>query len=138
MYKVLVVEDEDIIRAGIIRRVENIVLGFKVVGEAANGKKALELIEQVKPDVIITDVLMPVMDGFELASIVQQKYNIKVIIISCFADFQYAQKAIQLNAFDYLLKATNRRNYKECFEKLKKKLDEEYKEKGVERHPSPH
>ena len=73
MYRVLVVEDEDIIRAGIIRRIENVELGFKVVGEATNGQKALDMIEEVKPDVIVTDVLMPVMDGLELASIVQKK-----------------------------------------------------------------
>jgi len=130
MYKVLVVEDEDIIRAGIIRRIENVELGFKVVGEATNGQKALDMIEEVKPDVIVTDVLMPVMGGLELASIVQKKYRIKVIILSCFADFKYAQQAIKCDAFDYLLKSTYRRNYRECFEKLKKVLDEEYKKRG--------
>lgn len=134
MYKIMVVEDEDIIRKGVIKSIPWNELGFEVIAEAVNGKDALAKIELHKPDVILTDIRMPVMDGLELTRIVKEKYeDIQIVILSGFADFEYAKSAIQFRAFEYLLKPTDKRKFLEAFERLKTELDKEQQEKNTSR-----
>ncbi|MFK4998821.1 response regulator [Bacillus sp. N9] len=78
---------------------------FKVVGEADNGEKALALVEKLKPDLLVTDIRMPIMNGLELIQEIQ-KYDkrTEVIVVSGFGEFEYAQRALRLGAIDYLLK----------------------------------
>jgi len=124
MYKLLVVEDEEIIRNGIIRCVKWNELGYDIVGQVANGKEGLDFVRQNKPDVVLTDVRMPLMDGLEMSAQILKLYpDIKVIILSGYADFEYAQKAIRFKAFDYLLKPTDKNKFLQCFLKLKAELD---------------
>jgi two-component system response regulator YesN len=80
-------------------------LGFRICGEAKNGKDALEKIEELKPDIALVDINMPIMDGLEFTqAIIQEKYKIKIIILTGYSEFSYAKQAIQYGVKSYLLK----------------------------------
>lgn len=107
MKKVFIVDDELLsrqsLKSGIIW--EN--FGYRLCGEAANGKQALELITNIRPDVIFTDIKMPVMDGLELLRQLKAVQNpAKIIVLSCYDEFDYVREALRLGAVDYLLKHT--------------------------------
>lgn len=105
MYHVMVVEDEVWIRNGIVEMVERLGTGFKVVAQAGNGREAWNLINEVWPNVIITDIVMPEWDGLELLRKCDEyKLSIVPIVISGFENFSYAQRAIRYGATEYLLK----------------------------------
>lgn len=105
MLKVLVVEDEELIRKGIVMTVDWASLDCMVVGEAANGAEGLEEAKRCGPDLIITDLKMPEMDGIEMLEKLRDRGNeAYVIILTAYDTFSYAQKAIRLGAVDYLLK----------------------------------
>ena len=104
-YKVLLVDDEEEAIEAIRLKLEWETLGFEVIGSANNGVKALELVERLQPDVVITDIKMPYMDGLELARALNEDYqNIHIIIFTGFDEFEYAKEAIKIGISDYLLK----------------------------------
>ena len=104
-YTVLVVDDEQNQRQALIKKVEWEAAGFKVIGEAENGVEALELVEILEPDLIMTDIKMPLITGLELAAKVREIRPItQVVILSGYDRFEYAQTAIQYNIISYLLK----------------------------------
>ena len=108
MLNLVIVEDEEIIRRGLVCTIDWLKMGAKVVGEAANGKEALEVIKATKPDVILTDIKMPVMDGIAMTEALKAAANpAKIIYLTSYADFSYAQRALQLDVTDYLLKPVN-------------------------------
>ena len=123
MIKVLVVEDEDIIRRGLIGTIDWLSAGYTVVGEAVNGKDGLEKIEEYKPDLVITDIRMPVMDGLEMLREAQEK-NLKFekIILTSYGEFQYAQEGIKLGVIDYILKPIDEDIFYEALKKAKEKI----------------
>lgn len=103
--RTLIVDDECLIRQGIKHYIDWEKEGFSIVGEAANGQEALEFIKITNPHVIITDILMPIMDGVELTRIVKEKYpTIEIIILSSFAEFDYVRSTFQNGVIDYILK----------------------------------
>lgn len=105
MLKVVVVEDEELVRKGIVLTVDWASVDCAVVGEAANGEEALEVIERYKPDLIITDIKMPKMDGIEMIYQLRKRGNdAYLIILTAYSDFSYAQSALRFGAVDYLLK----------------------------------
>jgi two-component system response regulator YesN len=105
MLKVVLVDDEEIIRDGLLAAVPWEDMGFHVVGQAEDGEQALQVIEDTHPDVVITDIKMPFIDGLQLIESIKPKYpDLYIVIISGHDEFQYAQKAIKLGAFDYILK----------------------------------
>ncbi len=105
MLKVLVVEDEEMIRKGIVLTINWEALDCRVVGEAANGAEGLEAVRRVDPDLIITDLKMPQMDGIEMLRRLRESGNrTDVIILTAYDTFSYAQSALRLGAVDYLLK----------------------------------
>jgi two-component system response regulator YesN len=102
---VLLVDDEDIIRKGVGKLLRNVPQTISDIFEAKNGRIALEVIEREKPDLIITDIRMPVMDGLSLAKAVWSDFpDIELVILTGYADFQYARQAIIHGVSDYLLK----------------------------------
>lgn len=104
-YKILVAEDEEIILKSIIRKIEALKLPYKVIASASNGIEAMALIEKHIPDVVITDIKMPGMDGLEMLRQINFNYPfINFIIISGYSDFDYTKKAIRAQVYDYLLK----------------------------------
>jgi two-component system, response regulator YesN len=104
-YRVLLVEDEQWVRKGLRKSIEKAELGFEVAGEAMDGAAALQLMEELGPDLLVTDIKMPGMDGIELIKNAFFAYpGTAAIIVSGFGDFEYAQKAIKYEVKDFLLK----------------------------------
>jgi YesN/AraC family two-component response regulator len=104
---VLIVDDEPIIRIGLKTLVNWQEFGFKHVGEAEDGLEAWELIDSLQVDIVITDLLMPRMDGLELIRLIQNHSRpISVIVLSCMDDFTYVKEAMKHGAKDYILKPT--------------------------------
>lgn len=125
MYKIFLADDEIWVIMGLKKLIEKIGAPFQVVGEASNGVMALEEIEKKKPDVLITDIRMPRMDGLELMKeIRKKKLDTKVVLVSGYAEFDYAQKAIRMGAVDYLLKPVEAETFAKVLENLEKMLDE--------------
>jgi two-component system, response regulator YesN len=130
MYRLVIIEDELVVRRNIIKKVKWNEYGFEVVGEAENGRDALEIIEALNPDVVITDIEMPFMDGLELTAVVREKYpTTKIIILTGFQEFKYAQKAVELNIVEYILKPLSSSDMEKLLIKIKEQLDKEVAEK---------
>lgn len=105
LYRVLVVDDEMLIRQGIINYIDWEQEGFQIVGEASNGNEALQLMEKLQPHLIITDVVMPGMDGIELVRVVKEQYPaIEIVVLSSFENFDYVRSTFQSGVADYILK----------------------------------
>lgn len=104
-YKIIVVEDEELILNHIVSKIHKTSEHFKVVATAMDGAAALELIKQHMPNVLITDIRIPLINGLELAEKVHDSFPmIHTVILTGYADFEYAQQAIRANVFEYLLK----------------------------------
>lgn len=104
MLKVFLVEDETLIREGLRDRIPWEQYGFRFVGEAGDGEMALPLIRKTRPDVIITDIKMPFMDGLELSRIVKEEFpKTKILIVSGYDDFEYAREALTIGVDQYIL-----------------------------------
>lgn len=105
--KVLIVEDEFIMRQGMKHMLEWEKEGFTIVGEATNGQEALEKIEELKPNIIISDIVMPILDGVDFSKVVQKKYpDIQIIILSSYDNFDYVKNTFLHGVIDYILKPT--------------------------------
>lgn len=103
--KILVVDDEMLVRQGIIHLLDWEGEGFQIAGEASSGREAFELIESQRPHIILTDIVMPVMDGEELIRLVKSMYpEIEVIVLSSFSEFDYVRSTFQSGVADYILK----------------------------------
>jgi len=126
MLKIFLVEDESIIREGLRDSVSWEQCGYTFVGEAADGEMALPLIRKTRPDVIITDIKMPFMDGLELSQIVTAELpSTKIVIISGYDDFEYARKAIEIGVTQYLLKPVAKTAMQKVLTELKEKIEAE-------------
>jgi two-component system response regulator YesN len=107
MYKVLIVEDEMLVRVGLKNSMPWSKHNMEVIADVSNGQEALAVYERDKPDLIITDLKMPVMDGLELiAAVRREDQNTKILILSCIEEFEYARRAASLNVSGYILKLT--------------------------------
>ncbi|WP_321008632.1 response regulator, partial [Hungatella effluvii] len=96
MMRIVVVEDEIRIREGISRLLKKLNEEYEIVGAAENGQEGLALIRELKPDVVITDIRMPVMDGLEMLDrLYQENAGTKAIVLSAYSEFEYARKAMQ-------------------------------------------
>ncbi len=121
--KLLIVDDEMQIRTGLEVGIEWEEFGFKEVFVAKNGVEALDICEQEKPEIIITDIQMPGINGLELSRKVLEVYhNVEIIILSGYSDFDYAREAVRIGAFDYLLKPINIKELTHTVEQALKKL----------------
>ena len=124
MHKVFIADDEAWIIVGMKKLIEKSGLPFKVVGEAYNGVTALEEMEKKKPDVLFSDIRMPGYNGLELLEEMQKRGILaKVVFISGYAEFEYAQKAVELHAYDYLLKPVKQENLNRVLGRIHEELD---------------
>ena len=127
-YTVVVAEDEELLLGNIVAKINEVCAGFTVAATAQTGDRALELVRELKPDMVITDVKMPVMNGIELLKRVHTEFpSIKLIIISGFSDFEYVQQALRLQVCEYLLKPVDRQELKNALIKQRTLLDLETK-----------
>ena len=126
LYKMILVDDEDDVRGRILSKI-NPELGFQVVGKAGNGYDALELIEEHRPHVVLTDIKMPFINGIELARTIRRDYpTTKVAFISGYDEFEYAREAIELKVVSYLMKPVTSQDIEDFLKKLKTSLDQEF------------
>ena len=126
MYKVFLVEDEIVVREGIRNSIPWEKTPYTLAGEAPDGEMALSMIQDLKPDILITDIRMPFMDGLALSRIVKKTLPwIKIIILSGHDEFEYAREAISVGVEEYLLKPVSVRDMLKALEKVAKRIDEE-------------
>lgn len=129
--KVFLAEDESVVREGLRDNIPWQQFGYQFVGEAGDGEMALPLIRKTRPDVLITDIKMPFMDGLALSHIVGQEFpEMKIIIISGYDDFEYARQAIQEGVEQYLLKPITRRTLQKALTEVKEKIESEQEQKN--------
>ena len=129
MMRVLVVEDEEMIRKGIVLATDWQSLGCVVVGEAANGEEGIAQAEKCRPSLIITDLKMPKMDGLEMiAKLREAGCDAYIIILTAYDSFTYAQTALRLGAVDFLLKPFHDGDLENAVLALQKKLSSRKKE----------
>ncbi len=130
LYKVFLVEDEIVTREGIRDNVDWKSVGFEFCGEAPDGEVALPLIEAAQPDVVITDIKMPFMDGLQLCKVVREHMPwIKIIVLSGHDEFEYAQASIKLGVTEYLLKPISAQDLQAALKRLTETLDRERQER---------
>ena len=124
MYTLLFVDDEEEVTQIIAKKVKWNELGFSVVGHANNGLKALEMLEEIQPDVVMTDIRMTYMDGLEVCGQIREKNPAtKLVLFTGFDDFEYAKEAVHLEIEEYILKPINANELSECLKRLKNVLD---------------
>ncbi|MDR2940703.1 MAG: response regulator [Clostridiales bacterium] len=127
MYSVFLVEDEILIREGIKQLVTWNLYGFEFIGEAPDGELAWPVIRKEKPDIVITDIKMPFMDGLSLSSLIKKEMpKTVVIILSGYDDFSYAKEAINIGVNQYLLKPLSKGQLIDVLLDVKKQKDEEF------------
>ncbi|MBD2665950.1 two component transcriptional regulator, LuxR family [Richelia sinica FACHB-800] len=106
MIKVILVDDQSLIRQGLKALLE-LETDLEIVGEAENGEKAIELVSQLQPDVVLMDIRMPIMDGVAASKEIQQQFpKTKILVLTTFDDEEYVKAALQNGAMGYLLKDT--------------------------------
>lgn len=132
MIKVFLVEDEAIIRRGIKNKIPWEAEGFEFAGEASDGELAYPMIKKIRPDIVITDIKMPFMDGLELAAIVKKELpDTKIIILSGYNEFDYAKRAISIGVTDYQLKPISSEKLLETIRRVGKTIREEQEQKQL-------
>jgi two-component system response regulator YesN len=104
MLKVLIVEDEDIIRKGLVYTFDWIKVDCTIVGEACDGQEGLKLIRVLSPDIVITDIRLPEIDGLKMIELASRTNAFCSIILTGYSEFEYAKQAVSLKVFEYLLK----------------------------------
>ena len=132
-YKVLLVDDEEEVMDTIEHRISWNEMGFEVIGKARNGVKALEISEKMQPDVVITDIKMPYMDGLELArNLKQDNPDMRILILTGFDEFEYAREAVHLEIEEYILKPVNPDDFHKVIQKAEKEIDRRKKKESQE------
>lgn len=134
MVSIIVADDEENVRDLVVGFINNNLEGYTVVAKADNGKEALELVKQHKPDILISDICMPGMDGLELISQINKlELNVKCVIISGYSEFAYAKKAVSLGVSEYLLKPISPDELIETLDKMSDEITrKEMLEKNME------
>lgn len=123
MLKIVIADDEKFIRKRLMQCIDWDSLGYEVVGEAADGQKLYEIIQSENPDVVITDIKMPVIDGLDVIDKVKrQGYKTEFIVISGYEEFEYAQRSIEIGVFSYVLKPIDKEKLINIIRKLTKKI----------------
>ena len=123
MIKVFLAEDEYVIRAGIRNNVDWEAHGYEFCGEAGDGELAFSLIRKLNPDIVVTDIRMPFMDGLELSRHIKEELpKTEIIILSGYEEFEYAKRSIELGVAQYLLKPISAEKLIEELDRIKEKI----------------
>ncbi|KPU26683.1 hypothetical protein TR13x_08885 [Caloranaerobacter sp. TR13] len=126
MYRLLIADDEPIEREGLKLIINKNFSNIEIVGEAKNGREAIELVEELRPDILFLDIKMPGINGIEAAKEIRRKYkNLKIVILSAYDYFAYAKESFSLGVYDYLLKPVRRIKLIETLENIVKEIEKE-------------
>ena len=105
MYKIYIADDETIIRKGLINGIDWAALNCQVIGSASDGKKAYNEILRLRPDILLTDIKMPLLDGLEMIALLRRQLSdLYIIVITGYSEFSFAQRAVKLGVYDFILK----------------------------------
>jgi two-component system response regulator YesN len=130
MLKIFLAEDEYVVREGIKNNIDWAAHGYEFCGEASDGELAFPMIQRLKPDIVITDIKMPFMDGLALSQIVSAELpNTRIIILSGYDDFDYARQAISIGVEQYLLKPVTRADMQKVLSQIAEKIENEKEQK---------
>lgn len=130
MYKLVLAEDEEDVREGVIGQIDWERYGFEIVEQAENGREAADAIDRLLPDVVVTDIQMPFMNGLQLAEWIRSHHpNTKIIILTGYDEFEYAQKAIKLQIDEYILKPFSSQELIDVLLKVRVTIEAEIAEK---------
>ena len=134
MYRILLVDDEILVRDAIRENIDWKAMDCELVGDCDNGKAAAEFVQNHPVDIVLTDILMPYMDGMELSEFLHDNYpDILIVIFSGFGEFEYAKKAIRYNVSEYMLKPVTAMELTKVLRNMKEKLDSRKKEQKKDR-----
>ena len=123
LLKVLIVEDEEVIRKGLEFAIDWMAMGCRVIGTAPDAEEGLRLIKELEPDVVMTDICMPQMTGLEMLEEALKEHSFHSIVLTGFSEFGYAQQAIRMGVVDYLLKPVEVDEFKKCIEETIDKIE---------------
>lgn len=138
MYRVMLIDDERSVRKLMLASFDWESLGMEVVGEAASGIEAINVIDEMKPDIAFVDIAMPFMNGIEFTEVATKRYpDLVIIIMTAYDDFEYARKCVSLPVFEYMLKPMVRNEVLEVLERVKKRLDDNAGKKTAQKAVSP-
>ena len=127
MYKALLVDDEALTREAISENIPWKDLGFELIASCENGQEAMERMKETVPDLLLTDIYMPYVDGIELARYVYENHpDMKTVIISGYDEFEYAKQAVRYQVMEYILKPVTPSELMEVLLRAKESLDERY------------
>ena len=133
MYRVMIIDDEQSARKLMRASINWESLDMEVVGEAASGIEAINVIDEMKPDIAFVDISMPFMNGIEFTEVATKRYpHLIIIIMTALDQFEYARKCVSLPVFEYMLKPMVRAEVLGVLEKAKAKLDDELKDRQIE------
>lgn len=124
MIRVVIVEDEEFIRRGLVHTMDWLGMGCMVVGDACDGEEGLEMIRTLKPDVVISDIRMPMLDGILMIKKALETVNFRSILLTSYAEFEYAKRAIEIRVSSYLLKPVAEEDIVEAMDKVKKEINQ--------------
>lgn len=129
MIKFLIVDDEPLVRNGLLNSIEWKEYQIDVIGAASNGLEAIDIIEKNPPDIVLTDIRMPGMDGLELAEWIKVNYpQILVVFLTGYSEFEYARAALKLDAVDYLLKPVNEEELRGILDRLRVSIESKHRQ----------
>ena len=138
MYRLMIVDDDEILRKGLVQKVDWAQYGLEVVAEAKNGKEALYKMDESMPQIIITDIQMPIMDGLQLTKTISKLYpKVKIVLLTAYEEFEYAKKALEYRVCQYVLKYESDEAVLEAVQSAVKQIEaetesERLKEKNLE------
>jgi len=137
MYTVVIADDEVELRTAIVKKIDWKAIGFEIVGEAENGIEALELVEKLEPDLLLTDIKMPFVSGIELARQAREiRPAMNIAFLSGYDDFKYAQQAIQYNIISYLLKPISAEELTKELTVIREKMDAKVRQLKEQEEPA--
>lgn len=128
MIRLIIVEDEDFIRRGLVHTMDWLSMDCVVVGEASDGKEGLELIRSLKPDVVVSDIRMPYLDGISMIKEALTDTEFRSILLTSYAEFDYAKRAIEINVSSYLLKPVAEEDLAQAISKIREEMNEKTRE----------
>lgn len=125
MYRIMLIDDEPTARKLLRSVIDTELLQMEVVGEAGSGIEAINIIDDIKPDIVFADISMPFMNGIEFTEVVSKRYpGLVIIIMTALDDFKFAQKCVSLPVFEYMLKPIVKDDVEAVLKKVKKILDD--------------